>query len=423
MRWEDDWEMGESRLKRAESATLKSSAAIVFLSVLKGIVGFWFGSLVLLTDALHSFTDLVANTASLIGLRIAQRKPDEKFAFGYFKAENLSALFISLFILYGVYELFLNGLNALSETPSLTNPLFPAAAAMISIITSYLLSKYLISRGEDTGSQSLVANGKEKKVDVITSSIVLVAIILSYYQVPYVEGLVTIGLSLLIFREGLESAKNSIFSLMDVSPSKEVERKVLQALSEVSGVEGYKNLRLRRSGPFILGELEAIVRKQVKVNEARRICDRIEEKAKQKVGEIKSLTISVQPYEPEERLVVLPVQDDDKTIMQHFGRAEQFLLAKVRGGEVVSERTINNKFKNENVRAGLKAARFLVDEGVDAIVLKEVGEISFHVLRDHLVQVYLTREKDSGKSLEKLLSGELEELGEPTKKGFEKARG
>jgi cation diffusion facilitator family transporter len=356
-----------------------------------------------------------------VGLKIAQKDPDERFPYGYFKAENISALFISLFIIYVAYELFLSGIEAFSETSSINYPLLSMGAALVSVVISFLLSKYLIRKGEETNSQSLIANGKEKMTDVITSSIVLLTIIFSYYRVAYIEGVVTMLLALFIMREGLLSAKDSIFSLMDVSPKKEVERQIIKIISEVPGVEGFGNLKLRKSGPFIFGEVEVMIRKLVNVNTARRICNEVEDKAKKRVEGLTNLTISIIPYEAEEKKVVMPVKEkgENPEIMRHFGRANYFLMVVIRGGKVKSREFISNKFKGKEVRAGLSAAHFVVKEGVDSIIIREIGEISFHVLRDHLIDVYVAKKGKSKYTIDNFIQNKLETLKKPTKEGFE----
>lgn len=86
-------------LKRGEKAALVTTGAKLFLALGKGGVSLFSGSLVLMTDALHSGIDVIPIFASWFGLKISQKKPDEKFPYGYYKAESLATLFISLFIL------------------------------------------------------------------------------------------------------------------------------------------------------------------------------------------------------------------------------------------------------------------------------------------------------------------------------------
>lgn len=394
--------MSFKSLKRAESATIKSSLVILLLSVTKLIVGFFSNSLVLLTDAVHSFTDLITNAVSIIGLRIAQREPDEKFPYGYFKAESLSALFISLFIIYLAYNFFLQGVNALNSTTFPINPIITIITAVSSIIVSFFLSVYLIKQGDNTNSQSLISNGKEKRVDVLTSSVVLIAIILSYYKIRFVEGIVTILLSLFIFWEGSSSCKDAIFSLMDISPSKNKDKKIIKIISEIPGVEGFRGLKLRKSGPIIFGEVDVIVRKELNVKQARVLCNKIEGMAKKEIEELSELIVKFYPYEPEEKIIVLPVKDE-KRIHEKFGRADYFLKIVIKNKKVKSKCLIPNTFRKHKVKAGLKAANFLIKEGVDEVIVKKIGEIAKNSFNANLVTILFTRKKSVNSVLKELI--------------------
>ena len=79
------------------------------LIVLKIVVGIIASSSALISDAVHSVTDLIVAIASLVGLRLANRPPDKRFTYGYYKVENIITLFISLVILVQRESLFMKG--------------------------------------------------------------------------------------------------------------------------------------------------------------------------------------------------------------------------------------------------------------------------------------------------------------------------
>ncbi len=420
MRGKDDRKMVE-QLKKAERATLISTLVIVVLTILKGVVGFIFNSIVLLADAVHSFTDIITSLASWSGIKIAQRKPDEKFPYGYYKAENLAAFFISLFLIYLSFEFFVEGFNALFEISSLKNLPATLFAAATSVFVSYFLSKYLISVGKNTNSLSLIASGKEKGTDVITSLIVLVAIISSYFSIPYVEGAVTILISFFVLKEGLVSVKDTLFSLMDASPGKEVEMKIIRAISSVDGVEGFGNLKLRRAGPFIFGEVDVVVRKQLTVDVSQKISRKIEELAKKQINNLHSLSIKFETYVPETLVIAIPVKEKSPNpeIAAHLGRAKYFLFVEISNKEVIKQEFLKNRYIKEKVRAGLKATRLILKKRADVVLTKQIGEISFNALKNHLVAIYLVGSKKAKSAINDFLGNKLNELERPTKQGFE----
>lgn len=409
-----------AKLKSGERAAGATIITSFLLALSKAVVGYFAGSVVLMADALHSGADSISGFASWFGLKISQKKPDERFPYGYYKAENLATLVVSGFILYIAFELLLEGYSKLFTLPQLIMPYQALGVAAISSVVSYFLSMYLKKEGEKINSQSLIANAQERRVDILSSAIVFVAILLTFYKVLYVEGIITIIISLLAVKIGISTAKDSIFALMDVSPSKEIEDEIKNILKGIAGIEDFESLKLRKSGPFIFGEINVKIRKYVDVKRAHEIADNIENKIKEAVQQIDSFTIHVEPYETEKQKLALPIKYKkglDSEVMDYFGRTNYFIFVTInrKTGKIDSSYVKENPHKKELVRAGFKAANFIVKEKIDVLITKEMGGISLHTLRDHLVDVYKAKGKTAGKAIDSFVKGKLERLTKPTK--------
>lgn len=405
-------------LKKGEKTALITTFAKLFLALGKAAVSLLSGSLVLMTDALHSGVDVIPIFASWFGLKISQKEPDEKFPYGYYKAESIATLFISVFILYAAVELALEGYSNLFTIPEVSYTVIASSAAVVSIIVSGWVSRFQKSIGEEINSQALIVNSKESLMDVFSSIVVLIAIVLSYYRVPYVTGVVTIAISILIFKVGLESVKDSSYALMDVSPSKEIEKKVVEIIDGISGVEGFEDLKLRKAGPFIFGECVVKIRKFVDVERAHEISDNLEEKIKDEIEQIEYFTLHIEPRESKKKKIAIPVDDKQglrSEISDHFGRANYFALVSIDEKEIEDVELKENEFKEKKVRAGLAVSHFIAGEKIDILVTKQIGEISFHVLRDHLVDVYKAEGQRVQEIVDSFVDDKLERLDEPTR--------
>ncbi|MHA1251913.1 MAG: cation diffusion facilitator family transporter, partial [Candidatus Helarchaeota archaeon] len=152
-----------------------------------------------------------------IGLKLAERKPTERFQYGFYKSESLATLGISVFIIIVTINLIWEGINRLIYVPQLSYPVEAIIILIISIIASGLISVFLLRVGRNINSQLLIINGKERREDVLSSLSVLAAIIMGYFGIPYVEGIITIAISILVLKVGIFSIKDSIFALMDIS--------------------------------------------------------------------------------------------------------------------------------------------------------------------------------------------------------------
>lgn len=414
-----------AKLKRGERAAGISTLAILLLGLAEALVGFFSKSGILLTDALHNVGDSLASFASWLGLKISQRKSSERFPYGYYKAENLAAFFVSLLILYASFELIIEGYSRLFVLPEISMPLEALSISAFSIVFSLLLAKYLKKVGKEINSQSLLTNAKERFTHIFSSSVVFIVILLSSFKVPYVEGFTMILFSLFILKAGILSAKDSIFSLMDVAPSKELSERVKKIILSVNGVESLEMLKLRKSGPFVFGEAVIRVGKTFGVKRAHEIADKVERKVREEVEEIDSLTLHLEPYEREEVKVAIPITLDkglNSRLSNHFGRADNFIFLYLnRKNKKIKDFYVKpNPHKQDIVKAGLSVSKFLLKERVDVVITKEMGEISFHTLRDNLIEIYKAQGDRVGDVVRNFLEERLEPLEKPTRKEEEK---
>jgi cation diffusion facilitator family transporter len=410
----------KTQLKEGENAAAVAVLVSLVLSILKGIIGYLAGSILLITDALHNSADTLTSFASWFGLKISQKKPSEKFPYGYYKAENLTTLLVSGFILYASFNLFIEGYQKLFELSSLNRPLEALGIALTSSLVSFFLSRYLKEKGEKINSQSLIANANERKIDVFSSMIVFIGLLLTFYKVPYVEGIITMVISILALKIGFESGKDSIFALMDVSPSKEIEDKVRSILKSNTGIEEFKDLKLRKSGPFDFGEVKVKIRKHLDVKRAHEIADRIEKNIKKEIKQIESFTIHIEPYEAKREKIAIPVKTKNglkSNIMKKFGRANYFIFViwNNKKNKAESHYIKENPYKKEKVRAGFQSANFILKEKIDTLITPDIGGISFHTMRDNLVDMYKVEGDKVETALKRYSGGKLKNLEEATK--------
>jgi cation diffusion facilitator family transporter len=390
-----------------------------FLAIAKAVIGLFSGSLVLITDAVHSASDLLSIITSWLGLRIAQKKATKRFSYGYYKAESIGTLIISALIIYGFWEMFSQGLSSLTHPSQVSVPLLAMGVSLVDALFLFFFGNYEVRVGKEIGAQSLIAMGKENRTHIFSSSAVLIGTLAAYYQIPYLEGIITMGISLLILEIGLSSGKEAVLSLMDVSPGKEIEEKVAKAIESAPGVEEFWDLKLRQSGPYIFGQVKVGVRKFIDVSRAHKVADRIEKEVKKIVANVDSLVVHVEPFRSDFCHLVIPVKDKkdlESTLDNRFGRAAYFLFINLEKDEIKGFYFIDNKFKDKKVRAGLAAAKLIVDQKSQILIANQVGEISFHALHDNLVDIYQAKLAKTAKEVISLfLKGEVDQLLEPTK--------
>ncbi len=405
--------------KTGQKTSLIAASVTVSLAIIKAVIGFLSGSVVLLGDAVHSFADSFSSFAAWVGLKIAKKKPTEQFHYGFYKAESVTALIISFLILFAGYSIIKESIGNILSSPELSIPILAMGAAALDGLVMFFVGRYEVKKGRSINSQSLIADGKESRMHLLSSSVVLVGVLAAHFNIPYLEGITGIIISLFIFEAGIDTLKDSIFSLMDVSPDSETEKTIKKTLSKISGLRSFEGLKLRKSGPFVFGEVTAKIGKRLDIKKANEISENIEKNIKEKVKNLDSFTISFKPFETKKQKICIPINEQnglDSKISDHFGRAKYFIFLNTDDGEIKDFYIKENIYSDDEVRAGLKASKFVIKEKVDLVITNQMGPISLHTLRDNIVDVYKNSNYNIKETVRLYFENNLKFLKKPTRK-------
>lgn len=381
-----------SLFKQGERAAMLSAVVLLTITVLKGTVSLVSGSVALLADSIHSFADIFSSIAVWAGLKLVQKKPNERFPYGYYKAETLALLIVAVTVAASGVLILIEAIGKVFQPGVVLFPSVVLTAAGLSGIASYILGRYKTRVGNSIGSQSLVGEGQHSMVDVYTSLLVFVGVSFSSLGYTRAEVLAGLAIGLYIIKVGLWFGKDAVLVLMDACLSPERAREMKEIAESVKGVIGVHSIRLHKSGPVSFGEMHAEVLKDLPLDKAHAISDEIERKIRQRFRDIESITIHVEPGHKEKIKVAIPVLEDrglESKVSIHFGNVPFFAFVEIKGGQVENAYVKPNKAARLTRKKGIEAARFLVNEKVDVVLVGGMGEGPFHLLKDNMVQIYV----------------------------------
>ncbi|MBD3290374.1 cation diffusion facilitator family transporter [candidate division KSB1 bacterium] len=381
-----------SQLRRGQRVALWASIATLFIAVLKGVIGTIFQSRVLVADAFHSAADTIAIVASAFGLWLASRKKSKRFPYGLFKAETFVTFIIGALIAWAGIELLIDGYHKLFTVPMVAEfPVLPVIVTVLSIIAAFFIARVEKRVGREINSRSLIANAGESFLDIITSVVVLLGILMAYWQIPIVEGLIIMLISLLIFKLGLENLWQSLLILLDANLDADLQDDIEHAVIEISGVKFVNDVKIRQSGPFRMVELKFTTNPSISIYQAHAISDEIEQLIHDEFQNIESVFVHAEPSHNDEVKAIVPVSDINgmhSKIYGHFGRAPYFAILKIKPGDVQLEDFYLNEFLDRKHHIGLKVVNVIVQYDLDMLFTNRIGEISFHVLKDNYIDIY-----------------------------------
>jgi cation diffusion facilitator family transporter len=372
-------------LKEGEKVSLYSSATSMALSAVKALTGWYTGSVALMADAVNSFSDIFASLAVYFGLKLSQKKATRQFPYGYYKAETLASLTVSVIIVLAGVEILLESARTFLTPGEVVMAPYALVVVSISAAAYFVMARYKVTIGKKIQSPALISDGKHSLIDVASSGLVFSGILLSHIGYPRLEPVAGFVVGVFIIKMGVTLGRYAVLVLLDACVNPDLIKKTRLIAEQVPGVEGVHHLKLRRSGPYAFGEMHLETKGTLTVAEAHTISDTVEKRIKKEIPEIDSITVHIEPRKGPLKMctVAVPVENDKglhSDMSSHLGKAPFFLVATVEEGAITKWDLVENPAAHLEKKRGVKAAEFLKEMGADIVVTGEVGTGSQYTL-------------------------------------------
>lgn len=255
----------------------------LFLTLIKGIVGFITGSLGILSEALHSLLDLGAALLTFFAVRVGDKPADKEHHYGHLKIESVSALIESglLFVTSGwiIYEAIK---RLFFEKVEVEVVWYSFAVVIISILVDISRSRALMKVAKETKSQALEADALHFSSDIWSSGAVLVGLICAYFKVPAADTVAALVVAIVVIHAGYKLSKRTFDVLIDTAPEG-TEELVNEITEHVPGVLKVERIRLRQVSNTIFIEINIVVDKKLSLEEAKKIGKNVVKEIKEKI--------------------------------------------------------------------------------------------------------------------------------------------
>ncbi len=223
--------------------------ANVFLAAFKAVIGVLSNSIAVILDAVNNLSDALSSIITIVGTKLAGRKPDKKHPLGYGRIEYLSAMIVSGIVLYAGITSFVESVKKIfaPETPDYS--IISLVIIAVAVAVKILLGRYVKARGREVNSGSLVASGSDALFDAILSSSVLACAVIFMLSGLSLEAYVGVVISCFIIKSGVEMMIETLNEILGTRPDKEVTDKVKSILKSDPAVRGAYDLVMFNYGP------------------------------------------------------------------------------------------------------------------------------------------------------------------------------
>ena len=223
--------------------------ANVFLAGFKAAVGLTANSIAIVMDAVNNLSDAASSVITIAGTKLAGKEPDRKHPFGYGRIEYLSAMIISLLVLYAGVTAFVESVKKIIHPDT---PDYSAAALIIvavAVVVKILLGRYVKHIGEKVNSDSLVNSGEDATLDSIISAATLVAA--GIYLIFHVSLEAWLGavIAAVIVKSGLGMLGETLSKILGERADAQLARDIKATINSYPEISGAYDLVIHNYGP------------------------------------------------------------------------------------------------------------------------------------------------------------------------------
>ncbi len=280
--------------KRAAAVSLLYN---VVLTILKLIAAALTGSVSLLSEGVHSATDVVASFIAFLSIRAASVPPDEEHPYGHGKIESLAGLGESVLLLLIVVYIVFEAIQRLVVGAEIQNLGLGLWVMGFSSVSSLAVGTYVRKVGRETESMALRSNGQHLMVDFWTSVGVLIALwITQITGWREADAVVAILLAFWITFGAFRISREAIDQLIDRKMPPEEIASIESILNESEGCLSWHKLRTRHSGHVHYIDVHIVVSNEWSVVQAHDLADSIEKRIQAELAPAHAV-IHVDPYD------------------------------------------------------------------------------------------------------------------------------
>lgn len=284
-----------SRSQAKKRAALVSVTSNSILTCAKFIAAFLSGSMSLLSEAVHSFSDVVASLVAFIGVHVSDAPADEGHPFGHGKAEPLAGFVEALLLFAAAIYIGLEAMNRFTRPEPIKVDIAIIVVTATALVNVFV-GKFLHRTARETESDALHADSAHILADSVTSTGVLCALLLvRFTRNQAFDGIVAILLALWIIFSAIRIAFRSLDALMDVQlPGEEMEaiREILRTHPEV---KDWHQLRTRKAGSHRHIDAHILLGDDLSLVRAHEITEEVEDRIRARLPNV-SVSLHMEPY-------------------------------------------------------------------------------------------------------------------------------
>lgn len=285
----------ESAIRRMSAASIFGNAALSAFKLAAGIFG---NSSAMVSDAVHSFSDVATTLVAWVGVKVSRKEADAGHPYGHDRAESLASLGLGAVLLLvglGIGEAGISSIVSGAYASASAPGTVALIAAAISIAVKEAMYWYTRHYAKLIDSPAFMADAWHHRSDALSSVGALIGIGGAMLGFPIMDPLASIVICAFIVKVSVDIVGDAASRLLDSSCGEDFEERIVGRVSAVEGVRSVDMLRTRRFGSSACIDLEISVDGALSLDEAHEISERVRAAASGDGAEGRNVTVHVNP--------------------------------------------------------------------------------------------------------------------------------
>ena len=270
------------------------------LSVLKFLVGFFGHSQALISDAIHSASDVVSTVAVMFGINLSDKKSDTSHPYGHERIECIFSIILAMMLFITGAGIGITAIKNIASGAEIDVPgKMALIAAAVSIAVKEWMYHYTKRAAKKINSSSMLADAWHHRSDALSSVGSLIGVGGALLGFTICEPIASIVICVFIGKAAVDIFMDAVNRLIDRSCTDEEIEQIRECVMEIDGVKNIDKLMTRRFGSKIYVDLEIAEDADMSLLEAHSIAELVHDNIEEKIPEVKHCMIHVNPITEE----------------------------------------------------------------------------------------------------------------------------
>lgn len=285
--------------KIANKVSIVTIIENIVLSVAKLVVGIVAHSNAMISDAIHSASDVFSTIVVIIGIKLASKEPDKEHPYGHERLECVTAIILSMILFVTGLGIGITAITNIfaSNYDQLTTPgILALIAAIVSIISKEAMFWYTRYYAKRIDSDALMADAWHHRSDAFSSIGALIGIAGARLGFPIMDSIASLVIFLFIAKAALDIFKDAMDKMVDHSCDEETEKRIYECVLKNENVIEIDLLKTRIFGNKIYVDVEIQTDAFRTLLEAHHIAETVHNDIEQNFPKVKHIMVHVNPY-------------------------------------------------------------------------------------------------------------------------------